>query len=900
MNKNQEPESAPDENAGEAENATPDSTPPQSSSVPEPVAAVTPATPPAPPEPLAAPAYAAEGEPPVTPTQSASAAATPSPFVAKTLALTRSVGAQPALRAARNGAIVYGVAWLAALLFTCLALVAAGDSGPDWGVAFEAPAQLVGLAVGGIFTLGVSVAGVSVNASIVWLPILLTALVVLGSSWLAGRDEKQNPSASTGIRWILSAVAAFVFALLVVVLGAVLAIRYEFGDTSGSDVTAMLAGGGTGSVVSVTAFLGALLIGTLAAFAGRSRAAARDRAARPLSPVRTVVSAAVRAAAVYATIVSALLVIGVVIYAVAQGGVDSLFTIFLWLPTVVLNGLGFVNLAPIGITGSVTALMGTTGTDSSYWMPTALPAWATVVILAVNIAVMVVAGITLALSRRSPVVSTASRWFATVATFGVLGSVVSLLGGAAFWTSVDTGALGDEVDSLLGGVGSSMIEAISSVGGVVGLAAWSFIVFAVLGALVEAAALYLAPQLLPVLPQAVVSFLARRGFAGASAPASVLPVPVIAAGDAPGAAAATAGTTPGTEPNGSEVPSGSEVPPVVVVPMSPERKRRIRLILAMVGAAVVLVIAAAVTISLVNSSVYSPKNQVEAYLDNLVDGNAGAALDLADVSASTASRVLLTDDVMGATEGGITGYTIGEITVSGDRAVVQTEVDQDGEKTLVQFTVVRTGSSFLVFDNWVLDTVPVPTLLLSVPDGVTELEVNGVAVDVSDVSVDSGYLELPAFPGTYEVTIGGISEYLSSEPQTMTILASEQFFSDALVFELEPNEKFSAAVQDQIEDLLVDCVDQKSLDADGCPLYSYYSYGDITDVKWTIDKQATFEIYSSGDSKWTVRTDERGTASVSYTQATSFSEPTPKTEELDFRVAGTVEMVDGAPVYTFE
>ena len=893
MNKNQEPESVPDENAGEAEKTTPVPTPPRPESAPDPVTPVTSAAPPAPPEPLGAPAYASETEPPVMPTQPAAATSVTSPFVTKTLELTRSVGAQPALRAARNGAIVYGAAWLAALLFTCLALVAAGDSGPDWGVAFEAPAQLVGLAVGGIFTLGVSVAGVSVNASIVWLPLLLTALVVFGSSWLSGSDEKQNPSASTGIRWMLSAATAVVFALLVVIFGAVLAIRSEFGNASGGDVTAMFAGGGTGSVVSATAFLGALIVGTLAAFAGRSRAASGARAERPVAPVRTVVTAAVRAAAVYAAIISALLTIGLVIYAVAQGGVGSILTVFFWLPTVVLNGLGFVNLAPIGITGSITDLMGTTGTDTSYWMPTALPAWATVVILVVNVAVMVVAGITLALSRRSPVVSTASRWFATVATFGVLGAVVSLLGGAAFWTSVDTGALGDEVDSLLGGIGSSMIEAISSVGGVVGLAAWSFIIFAVLGALVEAAALYLAPHLLPVLPQVVVSYLARRGFAGASAPASVLPVPAFAAGDTAGAAAATDGTASET------VPTGAAVPPVVVVPMSPERKRRIRLILAGVGAAVALVVAAAVTISIVNSSIYSPKNQVEAYLDNLVDGNAGAALDLADVSAPTASRVLLTDDVMGATEGGITGYTIGEIAVSGDRAVVQTEVDQDGEKTLVQFTVVRAGSSFLVFDNWVLDTVPVPTLLLSVPDGVTELEVNGVAVDVTDVSVESGYLELPAFPGTYEVTIGGISEYLSSEPQTMTILASEQFFSDALVFELEPNEKFSAAVQDQIEDLLVDCVDQKSLDADGCPLYSYYSYGDITDVKWTIDKQATFEIYSSGDSKWTVRTDERGTASVSYTQATSFTEPTPKTEELDFRVAGTVEMVDGAPVYTF-
>jgi hypothetical protein len=786
---------------------------------------------------------------------------------------------------------VFGAAWVISVVLTALGLIAARDSSPDWGLLFESPGQLVAVAVGGIFTMGIDAMGMTINASVVWLPLFVTAVIVAGLIFLGRRDELAHASVSRGARWLRSAITGLALSLLVLLVAAILPIHYDLGSAPSNPLTGGLSGGGTGSAVSFTAFLGALLLGTVVSYFARARVSA-ERAPKASTPVRLALATAWRTIAVYVAVVSALLTIGLIIYFATQGA-DALLTIFLWLPTLVLMGVGFVNLSPVGLFGGGQAFASIG--ETSYWMPTELPIWGTAIILVINVALIVAVGMVLALSRSNFRPSTAIRWVTTVASFAVAGAVISLISGIAFRTSLDMGSAGDALDGLFSGSSSDALESAASMRATVGLAAWTFIIFAILGALVEAAATYLSPLLLPLLPASLRARIVRA--TAGVAPATAATASGVAGGVDAGVATGVAdGSSPQWASASGTTTSSDSAP--AVVPMSPERKKKVVIVLASIGAAIVLIVGATVAISVVNSTVYSPKNQVESYLDSIIDGNATAALDAGELEAGEDSQVLLTDEVLKATEGGITGYSITDTFTSGDTATVIAEIDQNGTSEEVSYEVVRSGKTAVLFDNWELGTVFVGSMTVTVPEGTTELLVNDVPVSIEDLEPEYGYLSLAAFPGEYTVSIGGDNEYLSSEPATLVIPAGIQAIPETLAFTVEPTEAFEAEVSSQIDDLLETCAATGELRPDDCPFYTF-AYGDTTDIKWTIDTPATFSLEDYGNGEWYVSTDDRGTAIVSYTRDTDYTEPESLTEDVDFTVEGAVEMVDGAPVYTY-
>jgi hypothetical protein len=822
----------------------------------------------------------AEGAAPtVTPTASRTAG-----IVGGATALWNRVGVERALGAALSGAIIYGVAWVLGVLLVALGLIAARDSAPDWSLLFEAPGQLVALAVGGIFTMGIEAMGMTINVSVFWLPLFVTAVLVAAALFLSHRDERAYPSASRGARWLRSVITGVALSVLVLVVAAILPLRYKLGGAGDDPFTSMLSGGGTGSAVSFTAFLGAVILGTAASYYGRARAAT-SRRETALTPFRQALGTVWRTIGLYVGAVSVLLALGLIIYFATQSA-NTLLSIFLWLPTLVLMGVGFVNLAPIGLFGGGEALAGLGNSQTSYWLPTELPIWATAIILVLNLALIAAAGAILAMSRPNSRLSTPVRWVTTVASFAAAGAVISLLSAIAFKSSLDMGSAGDALDGLFSGAGSDALENAVSVQGTVGLAAWTFIIFAILGGLVEASATYLAPLLIPVLPASLRARLARTTVVGA---------PVAAAGvvGTPGVG------SDGTSPEWASVASTDGTAVANPEPMSPERKKKVIIVLASIGAAIVLVVGASVAFSVVNSTVYNPEHQVEGYLDSLIDGNVSAALDAGELETGDDERVLLTVEVLKATDGGITGYTITDTFVSGDTATVTAMVEQDGDSAEITYDVIRSGKTSVIFDNWELGTVYAGSMEISVPEGTTEIVVNDVNVSIADLEPEYGYLTLAAFPGEYTVAIGGSSEYLSSEPVTVVVPAELQALTETLSFTLEPTDAFHAEVSTQIEAYLASCAAQGVLEPEDCPIYTY-AYGDITDVVWTITEPATFTIEDYGNGEWYVSNDDYGVATVSYTRSSSFSPAEPVTDDRDFSVRGMVKMVDGAPVYSYD
>ena len=825
-------------------------------------------------------------------------------------ALVRGIPGERYIAAAIAPVVVYAAAWLLALVFTLLVFVAAADAALDWGLAFQAPAQIVGLAVGGTLTVGATVMGISAAVSLLWLPLLVTAFLIVATAFVARRDERITPSATRGSRWLLSALSGVVLAVVVVVIAAVTPLTYALGD--GSDTAfGVLTGTGTASSVSFTAFLGALVLGTLASYLARAKVARVAAGITPavVAPAATSVFASVRSTlpvvGLHLGVLATLVTVGLLIWSVVNGGVNALLTAFFWLPTAVVDGLGFVNLAPITLGGALAAVGGMAGSPTSFWMPAELPGWATVLILAVNLLLILVTGTVLRLRRAQLRLPAAVSWATTVVTFACAGIVISIIGAIAGWTSIDTGGAGADLDGLLGGAGS-LIEGAGAASGTVGLAAWTFIVFAALGALVEVVAVFAAPTLVQLLPSALVVRTAKiTGLVGVpfAIPGTyVLPeptaVPVVS--EAPAADGEPVLVGAEAAPSTVQVSGGPLGEPLVdgapaFVPMTPEKKRRVRIVLAAVGGAVVVVVGASIAISVVNQVVYSAEHQVESYLDALVAGDASAALKIGDVDGSAAERVLLTDAVLKETDGRITGYRITDVSTSGDSAVVNATVDQDGVKEEASYTLQKTGTTALFFDNWTLDPVWLPSLSIAFSPGIDEIDVNGTAIKLTSEDQEAGYLDVLAFAGDYVVGTAGDSKWLAAESQTVQVGVMNA--SDGAQLALEPTDEFTSSVDQQVAEYLAACAAQKTLYADNCPMY-VFDYGTITDVVWTIDEPAVTTLDSSYDGEWYVSTEDRGSATVTYTNTNYSGQAEAETSTVDFTINGMVEMVDGAPVFS--
>jgi len=145
------------------------------------------------------------------------------------------------------------------------------------------------------------------------------------------------------------------------------------------------------------------------------------------------------------------------------------------------------------------------------------------------------------------------------------------------------------------------------------------------------------------------------------------------------------------------------------------------------------------------------------------------------------------------------------------------------------------------------------------------------------------------------VGTGGDDAWLTAKPQTVQVGVVDADASAQLT--LEPTEKFTASVDKQIADYLADCVAKKELSADDCPI-SAYDYGTITDVVWTIDEPAVTTLNDSYTGEWNVSTDERGTATVKYTNTDYRGEVLQETESVQFYINGTVTFKGDTPVFT--
>jgi hypothetical protein len=777
--------------------------------------------------------------------------------------------------AAVQGLIVYAATWVVAALASLLLLIGVSSSGGmaiNWGWLFSAPGQLVGVAFGGELTLSAAILGATANLSVFVLPLILTATSIVGVAIVSRRDEGRTPTPSRGTRWLLSTAVGLVLAVVAILVSWIFPLSADFGGTG---ISTLVSTHIVLSTASGTLFVGALILGTLVSYIARARVAAK-RLPAGTSPSGGLLRGAIAQTAplvgLYLSVMGALIAVAVIIGVVIEGSGMALWSALLWLPTVVADGIAFINFSTISLGGSATLLPGTAGFPTAIWMPGSFPVWLTLVVVVVNLVVIASLGVLLYLRRNGKPMSSGLKWGTTTISFAVVGAALSLVAGVAAWSQLNTASLGGLLDgalgsnsttsglSGLGAAGSSALDSYASLSLFVGPAAWTFLIFGIVGALVELSSIYVAPALLPLVPAGaltrVEAVLSRVGVSLAGM---------------------------------SKVTATSE-------PFSPQRRRRIRVVSIITGGAVVLIILIAIAVSVVSSTVFGPQVQVKGYLDALVARDASSAAAVDGLTTSDASAALLSDKALRSSATGTSSYSILSVRTSGDTALVTTHQIENGRSFDETYSLHRAGSTGLVFPVWRLDPVNLPSVDVQFSSGISSLLVNGVTVPLSAAQQKAGSISLPAFPGTYTVSLGDGSKWVTARARTIVADSPDLSGTDPVTLTVRPSVALTKAVTSQVSSFLQSCVNQAVLEPNGCP-FEEFSFGQDSDVVWSIATQPAFSLSQSDDGAWEISTDNPGRATVTYNE--DFYGVTAESDYDDFYISGTVTFVDGQPKFTY-
>ena len=155
-----------------------------------------------------------------------------------------------------------------------------------------------------------------------------------------------------------------------------------------------------------------------------------------------------------------------------------------------------------------------------------------------------------------------------------------------------------------------------------------------------------------------------------------------------------------------------------------------------------------------------------------------------------------------------------------------------------------------------------------------------------------GTVSLPAFPGRYEFSISKSNKWITAEPQSATVTPRGVVagIGERVELQPEPTPALTEEIGTQIDAYLAACIASTSLKPDNCPNKAFFSYGNPTNVVWTLTEAPVYEIGIDYDGTLRVTTTKSGSASVTY-KYTSLGERDGSTES-SIPVRGDVE-IDG-------
>lgn len=334
-------------------------------------------------------------------------------------------------------------------------------------------------------------------------------------------------------------------------------------------------------------------------------------------------------------------------------------------------------------------------------------------------------------------------------------------------------------------------------------------------------------------------------------------------------------------------------------PVQPFDKKKATIVGVVAGALAVVLVGGLIVVSQLNGRMFGPEAVAHKYFSALSDGDAEAALRLADVDVPAESRTLLTNEVLGAAAALPQDVVVEDSQVHDGTATVDVSFDVGGSKNSVTLSMRKAGKKALFFDDWALQSPDLAHLVVGAP-GLDTVKVNG-----SDIPTGPAGVDLPAFPALYTVGLAEESEFVEAAEVTSRVFFTGAETDESMVLDAQPTDAFRSEVESQVKTLIDTCATKTDVEPDGCPFASSStSYrDDVRDIVWSIEEYPTVTVttgdyYDEGDSPsaWYVTTDSWGEALVTGTYLDWFDDRETFDESVTFWIEGTVEIIDGKVV----
>ena len=280
---------------------------------------------------------------------------------------------------------------------------------------------------------------------------------------------------------------------------------------------------------------------------------------------------------------------------------------------------------------------------------------------------------------------------------------------------------------------------------------------------------------------------------------------------------------------------------------------------------------AIVAINVVNNTVASPQQPVREYLDALRSGDGGRALGLLRAAVPPSNAAMLDGTGLQTAASRVTNVSIGDPQERpGNQVMVPMEYTIDGSRLHTEFLLQKTGTEWLFFNTWAFVPSRLPTVDITV--------VNGVPVNMPN-----GRNSFAVFyPGEYEASLDG--QYFSA-PATRATVTAKDAPAAPLNLLTQATDKLKNDVAAKVREFLDGCaaeaVKEQKLQPD-CPFY-YASNNRVQDgsIRWSVTEYPNVSV-EPFDGRWVVSPLD-GKAKVEALQQNAFTGAWyPLDAEVDF------------------
>lgn len=258
---------------------------------------------------------------------------------------------------------------------------------------------------------------------------------------------------------------------------------------------------------------------------------------------------------------------------------------------------------------------------------------------------------------------------------------------------------------------------------------------------------------------------------------------------------------------------------------------------------VAAVVVAIVTISLVNTNVYGPEEQVNSYFEALQDGDGGGALGLLNASVPDANAAMLDGPALEESASALQDIAVGEPEETGDGRVdvpVSYTIKDTAHNTT--FALEKSGTHWLFFDRWEFVPSVLPTVEVSIVNR-NEATLNGTRVALPD-----GQSSFAVFyPGGYEAHYTG--EFLAAPEEALAVPDPQGPYGITLA--TEATDTLVAAVDEQVRDFLDECAAQAVFQPANCPFNFQTESRLAGEIDWSITEYPGITI-EPDDGGWTL------------------------------------------------